>query len=231
MTTPAGHREREVAGVGTSTDIHASSACAAPAPVPILRALLRTYLPTFSPSCCSAALIASFAHMTVNLRQSENNLHSRCPITCNQPASRSFGLEQQRKQKSWIMGTFSSSFSNVTVTDGEAGPIITLTNQNCPAWLLGVVCKGPQFRSIDQQGNMTAGGAYERFGKNARASLFRKSIGPDGNFTNIKFPLFERRHGGGASQQSDLFGEDNDEDFLFYEEGFENVLSGRFYLE
>ncbi|EKX43406.1 hypothetical protein GUITHDRAFT_110529 [Guillardia theta CCMP2712] len=118
----------------------------------------------------------------------------------------------------------------MAVTEGDNGPIITLTNQACPAWLLGVVCKGPQFRSIDQQGNLTAGGAYERLGKNARASL-HKSIGPDGNFTNIKFPMFHRKTGGGEMQQSDLHGEEISEDTLTYDEAYEDELSGRFYLE
>eukprot|EP00960_Hanusia_phi_P020499 604211-Hanusia_phi.AAC.2 len=145
--------------------------------------------------------------MTANNRPSDQGLHTN--VSCNKPASRSFGQEQQTHKKSWARGAFSSSFAHMTVTDEATGPIITLTNQNCPAWLLGVVCKGPHFRSIDRQGNLTAGGAYERLGKNARASL-GKSIGPDGNFTNIKFPLFHRRHSGEVMQGGDLFVEEED---------------------
>eukprot|EP00960_Hanusia_phi_P066645 766442-Hanusia_phi.AAC.8 len=114
--------------------------------------------------------------MTANLCNNENysqSAHRRCTtIICPEPAARSFYMDnRQRRRKSWSRAPFSSSCSSLPLPDADLPSVSVLTSPNCPAWLLPIACKGPHFRSIDQRGCLTDGGAYERLGKSARASL------------------------------------------------------------
>ncbi|EKX55508.1 hypothetical protein GUITHDRAFT_99283 [Guillardia theta CCMP2712] len=172
---------------------------------------------------------ASACRREKNNQTARNSARPACP----DPSSRSFSLDQsQRRRSSWARGPFSASCSSVSLPDPDSAPVITLTHRSCPAWLLGVVCKGPHFRSIDQHGSLTDGGAYERLGKSARACL-AKSISRDGNFTSVRLPTFHQELECGGREGSSVATREgsNGEEAPYDEGGEEEGLSGRYFLE